>query len=149
VSDGYLRIIPDDPCFVPSAGCQRGTADLLQALVPESAVVAKQSENVKFFDAGENFERVLCPNCRAELTDVWPSAMDHAWSTRFSDLTFMTPCCGRECDLNRLVYEWPAGFARFVLEVSGSDVARFLPERQIESVAQLLGCQVRQILSRY
>jgi hypothetical protein len=147
VSDTYLRIIPDDPNFVPSTGGERRVVDLLAALVPGSKVVAKRS-GVQFFDPGENFERVLCPNCRADLTSLWQRGMDRASSTRFSDLTFVTPCCGSASDLNQLVYEWPAGFARFVLEVSGFDVVRFLPEGHIERLAQCLGCRVRQIMSR-
>jgi hypothetical protein len=79
---------------------------------------------------------------------LWQTAMDHAWSTRFSDLELTTPCCGSPSNLNRLVYEWPAGFAKFVLEASGINVGRFLPEHQIDSVAETLGCQVRQILTR-
>jgi hypothetical protein len=123
--------------------------DLLMTLVPDSEVVAKRSDEVQFFDPGENFERVLCPNCRTDVTSSWPSAMDHAAPTRFSDLRFETPCCGMATDLNQLVYEWPAGFARFVLEVSGFNVGQFLTEEQFESVAQSLGCRVRQILCRY
>ena len=122
--------------------------NVLIALVPDSDVVAKHSDEVQFFDPGENFERVLCPNCRADLTDAWRLAMDRAWSTRFSNLRFKTPCCGSSSDLNQLVYEWPAGFARFVLEVSGFNVGQFVPEQQLHRVAESLGCPVRQLLSR-
>ena len=116
---------------------------------PGSSVVAKCSDEIEFVDAGGNTERVLCPNCGADLSDgLWQTAMDQAWVTRFSDLKFRTPCCDSPSNLNRLVYEWPAGFAKFVLEASGLNVGRFLPEQQIESVARTLGCQVRQILTR-
>jgi hypothetical protein len=121
---------------------------LLKSLVPDCEVVAKCSADVQFIDPGENFERVLCPNCRADLTSSWPSVMDKAWATKFSDLTFEASCCGNPADLNRLVYEWPAGFARFVLEVSGRDAGQFLPDVQLGRVAESLGCRVRQILSR-
>ena len=119
------------------------------ALVPDASVTAKRSDEVQFFDPGGNFERVLCPHCRADVTKNWTLAMDGAWSNRFSNLTFETPCCRKASDLNNLIYEWPAGFARFVLEVSGLNVGRFLTDVKVERVAQSLGCRVRQILAHY
>jgi hypothetical protein len=149
VSESILRIIPDDPAFVPSKDCERKAMKILAALVPGGEVTAKHSAQPQFVDPGENFERVLCPYCRADLKESWPAAMDRAWSTKFSDLAFEAPCCGGSTNLNELVYEWPAGFARYVLEVSGINADSFLPESQAESIAQSLGCRVRQILSRY
>ena len=146
MSDTYLRIIPDDSNFIPSTEREATTVELLIALLPGAEVVAKRSEEVQFIDPGENFERVLCPSCRADLTNSWPSLVDDAWTKKFSDLSFETPCCHTPANLNRLVYEWPTGFARFVVEVN---VGRFLPEVQVESVAESLGCRVRQVLSRY
>jgi hypothetical protein len=60
---------------------------------PDSSVVVKCSYEVQFVDAGGNTERVLCPNCGADLTGgLGQSAMDHAFTARFSDLKLTTPC---------------------------------------------------------
>src|SRR5262245_35207479 len=112
MSDTYLRIIPDDPKFVPSTACERTAVEVLRAVVPGCQVRVKRTDEVEFIDAGENFERVLCPHCGADLTEFWLSVMDRAASTGFSNLTFNTPCCRRSADLNQLAYEWPAAFAR-------------------------------------
>ena len=61
MSDTYLRIIPDDPNFVPSAEREATVRQLLMALLPGTEIVAKHSEEVQFIDPGENFERVMCP----------------------------------------------------------------------------------------
>jgi hypothetical protein len=149
VSDTFLQIIPDDPEFVPPAESARRAADVLMALIPpDSRVVVRCLDEVQFLDAGGNTERVLCPKYGAELTDAWISAMDGAARTRFSALDWTTPCCGKPSNLNELVYEWPAGFAKFVLEASGNNIGRFLSESQIENLAQALGRRVRQILTR-
>ena len=75
MSDTYLRIIPDDPKLVPSTRCERSAAELLKSLMAECEIVAKCSDEVQFIDAGENSERVLCSNCRADLTSLWPRSL--------------------------------------------------------------------------
>ena len=149
MSDTYLRIIPDDPNWVPAAESAIAVTNLMSAFVPGSEVTTRYTDEVEFVDQGENFERVLCSNCGTDLTDSWSSVMDTARKTSFSDLGFETPCCHTQGNLSTLVYEWPAGFARFVVEVSGLNAGRFLDQSQIQSVAKSLGYPVRQILARY
>jgi hypothetical protein len=75
--------------------------------------------------------------------------MDAAYSHGFEDLRFETGCCATRTTLNDLLYEWPAGFARFALEVSGSGVDGFLSERELEALSCALMCAVRQVIARY
>ncbi len=49
-----------------------------------------------------------------ELTDC--QAMDRAHDAQFGDLAVIVPCCEMRFSLDDLCYEWPAGFARFLLE---------------------------------
>jgi hypothetical protein len=42
--------------------------------------VHKNDEQSQFVDSGENFERVVCPKCRADLTNSWRFAMRAAAS---------------------------------------------------------------------
>jgi hypothetical protein len=149
VSDNYLRIIPDDPEFVPSLDCERRAVRELSALVPHAEIEAQRSDRVQFVDQGGNFERVLCPHCGAEITTTdWQAAMDQAWLGSFADLNFQTSCCRRSANLNDLVYERPAGFARFTLEVSGNGLC-FLPEEKVGTISEALGCRVRQVMAHY
>jgi hypothetical protein len=149
VSDNYLRIIPDNPGFVPSLDCERRAIRALSALVPHAEIVARRSDRVQFVDPGGNFERVLCPHCGAEITTAdWQAAMDQALLGSFTDLNFQTSCCRRSSNLNDLVYEWPAGFARFTLEMSGNGLY-LLPEEKVAIISEALGCRVRQIMAHY
>jgi hypothetical protein len=148
VSGNYLRIIPDDPEFVPSLDCERRTVGALSSLLPHAEIVAQRCDGVQFADQGGNSERVLCPHCGADITADWPIAMDRAALGGFMDLNFQTTCCQRSANLNGLVYEWPAGFARFILEVSGDGLS-FLPEEKVESISKSLGYRVRQVMTHY
>ena len=50
------------------------------------------------------------------MTSGGALAMDQAYRFSFVDLAVSVPCCNAQLSLNDLRYEWPAGFARFILE---------------------------------
>jgi len=150
----YTRIIPEDPRFVPTPEGEESALSLLRAFLPKDEVTAKRLEGVQFIDQGENFERVLCPHCQTEISSAdWGAWVDRAYSTGFADLTGRTPCCDRPSDLNSLTYEWPAGFASFMLQAEdphvGEFVGGFLPDDVCAAVAKAIGCPVRQICALY
>jgi hypothetical protein len=49
-------------------------------------------------------------------SDWWAEAMDQAASTDFEDRHVDLPRCGGKDSLEALRYEWPVGFARFVVD---------------------------------
>jgi hypothetical protein len=57
-------------------------------------------------------------------------------------------CCGALVSLNDLIYEWPAGFARFVLEAMNPNV-RDIADDELASLAAILGTPLRKIWARY
>ncbi len=119
MSDSYLRIIPSDPTFVPARAYQSQLKRLFQSLVgKDDGVVALVSEKVEFVDAGENLESVFCPVCETSLDlDWWTEQVDNAYAKdHFATLEVALPCCGRHLSLNNLRYDWPVGWAKFVLE---------------------------------
>jgi len=166
MSDSVTRIIPQDPKFVPTPAAERLALSLLRAYLPDDQVTARRFDTIQFVDTGENFERVVCPYCRKEILPAdWYAWLDRAvvavsppgagarYAAGFADLTGRTPCCDRLSDLNSLAYEWPAGFARFMLEAMnphiGEFIGGFLPDEVCASVANALGCPVRQICAYY
>jgi hypothetical protein len=165
MSSHYLRFIPEDPRFVPTSEEEELALSRLRAFMPRDKVTAERFGLIRFVDQGENFERILCPHCRAEISSAdWGKWLDRAaaasppgsrarYASGFADLTGPTPCCGRASDLNSLVYECPAGFASFMLEVENPHnrdfVDGFLADEAAASIAEALGCPVRQILSHY
>ncbi len=150
MSDTLLRLIPEQPQFEPSDAAGEMAVRALKALIPTAAAVnAHRFQEIRFVDQGSNFERILCPHCRQEITGHWSVWMDECSKSRFTQRKVVVPCCQRESDLNDLVYEWPAGFARFVLEVENPDPSEWLPDPAQKSLESILGCGVRQILTHY
>ncbi|MBV9851228.1 MAG: hypothetical protein JO250_16280 [Armatimonadetes bacterium] len=95
-------------------------------------------------------ERVLCPACHAGLLDDgrWTQMMDTACETLFTHLVMPMPCCGAWLSLNDLNYDWPVGFARFVLEARNPDVPD-LERDQVRALERILDCRLRVIWVHY
>ncbi len=149
MSDDYLRLIPTDPEFVPDCLRREKAQGLLASYLPlADGIEAQLFETVKFIDQGSNFERVSCPACLAKL-DVswWGSAMNSSYKSDFADLRVTVPCCGTRLSLNDLRYEWPAGFARFVLQALNPGDR--LTEIQVKSLEDALACSLRVIWAHY
>ncbi|HEY7418220.1 MAG TPA: hypothetical protein VH593_23775 [Ktedonobacteraceae bacterium] len=145
MSENLLRLIPTNPLYVPSSDAQNQARTLLASLLPEGEINLTVTEEISFIDQGSNFERVLCPCCGAVVPmEWWSQEMDRAYgASQFQDLSIMLPCCQTPSSLNDLDYDWPAGFAQFLLEARspGGDLT---PE-QVSLVASLLGCSVHKI----
>lgn len=78
MSESFLHLIPEDPEFVPDSERIRRSQVLIEARFPGVKVVCRVCQNVEFFDAGSNFERVSCPICAFDLMDLWPAWMSFA-----------------------------------------------------------------------
>jgi hypothetical protein len=149
MSDNFLRIIPVDPTYVPDSSRWKQAKAVFSSCAPQADEIRLEVHaEIRFIDQGENFECVQCPACGAELTDWWPEAIDAPQKTGFADLCDVTPCCQHTTSLNHLTYEWPAGFARFVLSACNSKVAGFLGGEEIARIEQVMGFRVRQVLTR-
>jgi hypothetical protein len=150
VSDSYLRVIPDDPTYVPGAASSREAERRLVDLLPEAAeVIAHYLGEVQFVDCGEGLEHIFCPSCRCDLAPgrVWQRLMDTAYTTGFCHLAVVLPCCGAGTSLNRLDYQPACGFASYKLEARGpySELGR----EHLSELASVLGCGVRAIYAHY
>jgi hypothetical protein len=149
MSESVLRLVPTDPLCIPSSIAQDQARNLFSSLLPEGEIHVIVTEDVSFIDPGGNFERILCPTCSAVVPiEWWSRVMDRAYAaSRFRDLSIVLPCCQTHSSLNNLCYDWPTGFARFLLEARspGSD----LTEQQVSLFELLLGCSVRKIWAHY
>ena len=147
--DTYLRIIPADPAYVPSALARDRALAVLQRAAPFADDIAAQvSESVRFVDCGANFESVGCPRCGADLGEWWSEAMELGHGQHFEDLRVTLPCCRTRTSLNELVYSWPAGFARYTLEALNPGVGS-LPDTVVDRIEDALGSAVRVIWAHY
>jgi hypothetical protein len=83
VSDDFLCLIPAGPWWLPGGDMDAQAIAAGRLIVPgaDKVVVKRHAEPV-FCDAGENFERVLCPGCGREVPiDWWRERMLAAWET--------------------------------------------------------------------
>lgn len=150
MSVNYLRLVPMDPLFVPVAVDQQHILGMLKRFFPASDdIMIVYSYEVRFWDPGENLSRISCPLCRQEVSrDWWMDAMANAYERRFHDLAVTLPCCRGTTSLNELRYEWPAGFARFCLEVKSPGIGNW-EDIAISSLEAALGFPLRAILAHY
>jgi hypothetical protein len=130
---------------VPSDANREAAVQLLREWRAEADEVASiVSEQVEFIDQGANLERVSCPNCGSELAvDWWQDAFDRASERQFADLSVATPCCGHSMSLNDLDFDWPAGFARFV--IWAMNPADDLTDAQVSALERTLDTPLRRI----
>jgi hypothetical protein len=77
----------------------------------------------------------------------WQKAMSAAYQTHFSDLSVHLPCCNATSSLNDLLYDSPAGFARFELIVRNPNGR--VEDAQLEQLEMVLGCTLREIWAHY
>jgi hypothetical protein len=149
MSDNILKLIPTTPHYVPGAAAAHRARDLLSNYLPGiDEIDYEVTETIRFIDQGGNWERVLCPVCGTELDTVWwQEAMDTASQTGFTDLSVNLPCCYARSSLNDLQYEWPAGFARFVLKARNPRAD--LDDGELKSLEQVLKCKLRKIWAHY
>jgi hypothetical protein len=107
------------------------------------------TEEIAFVDQGENFEKIQCPRCGAELsTPWWQGAMSRSFESKFRQMDITTPCCRCATTLNDLIYIFPAGFARFQLRARGPKKPQLTPQEQSQ-LEQILRTPLKQIWVHY
>lgn len=149
MSDAYLRLIPSSPDFVPDKNSiDRAILLLREDFSGPGEIHFEISDSLRFIDQGVNLERVMCP-CFNETLDLewWQNAMDKAYKTEFQNLVVKVPCCGRDTSLNDLIYYWPAGFARFSIEISNPRLE--VADLRIHQIETILGTPLRKIWAHY
>lgn len=141
MSDNWLRVLPDNPKFLPpnDASVERAQKVLRAAVSGCDELTVDTTDAPTFFDPGANWSGVVCPACGSDLEEDWGQAMERAHQT--GDLSLTTSCCETRTSLNDLRYGWPCGFARFAISALNPqrDVSRDA-QREIE---EALGTSIR------
>ncbi len=150
MSENLLQLIPQQPAYVPDEKAVLLAEQFLKSQVSESSEVYSEVSNaITFIDAGANFESVACPMCGKKISGKWWSAvMDEARKSQFSNLDIVVPCCGSKTTLNYLNYNFPQGFARFILTARNPDVQE-LDKQSIEELERIVGSKLRVIWTHY
>jgi len=149
MSDNWIILIPENPRMIPAQDQQQHALRAFRELAPKSdQVEIEVSDELRFIDCGQNFERVRCPACGKQLDDDWWNVqMNEEFEVGVSLKELELPCCRAKRTLHDLRYEWPQGFARFSLEAMNPNLGRLSPD-QVASFEAVLGCPVRVIYQR-
>ena len=148
MSSNILKIIPTDPSFVPGNTNQQKAKIYLSKLFNQEDIEFKITDAIEFIDQGSNFERVSCNFCGADIeTTAWQNAMDSAFLKKFTNLSFTSPCCNKLTSLNDLNYISPAGFAKFVINIS--DAKNEIDVNNFKVLQEFLGTPLRIIIVHY
>lgn len=150
MSSNIFILIPTNPSYVPNTTAQENARNLLASFMPEAdEVSAAITQDIEFFDAGANFDIVHCPKCGVELSmDWWGEAMDKAYAIHFQSLNVTMPCCGADCSLNDLVYDFPMGFARFALQARNPKRTG-IEDLEFAQLERVLDVSLRRIWAHY
>ena len=150
MSESTLNIIPQQPSFVPDVINMLQAGEFLLTIFPDADNIHSETfDEIRFIDAGENFENITCPSCGEEiLMDWWSEAMGKASESQFGNLDVRVPCCTEQTTLNNLTYHFPQGFARCILSVTNPDVSE-IDEQTKSELEKILGCKLRIIFVHY
>jgi hypothetical protein len=147
MSDDILKIIPQDPNFVPD----RAAISAAERFLRQSGFILDAhvlSNDIEFVDCGGNLESISCPFCGHQLeSEWWREAMDHSYESRFKNRTLLLPCCNQESTLDKLTYHWPMGFARFVIRLRNPVEA--WTQENIAQLETLLKTPLKEIWAHY
>ena len=135
MSDDLIIVVPADPTLVPTTDAADRVVGALRQIVPGAEFITTEaSAGVRFFDCGENFESVSCPECSASINlDWWHDRMGEDWGEGGFKLGHVhVPCCGARLTLNDLVYDWPQAFGRFRWQMLNPNIGALGPDAEAE-----------------
>lgn len=147
-----LNLVPRNRFYCPSPEDSAIARRMLAKALPEAAGEAEIdevfSEEVCYFETGDELEDTECPHCHASLAeeiDWWSHSMRDAHDHGFADLRTRMPCCGAWVSLDQL----PAtgAFARYGLRVTNPP--RGFPGPVLRrSLEDALGAQLRTVFTQ-
>lgn len=146
MSDNWIVLIPEDPRHVPAKERQQRAISHFRKIAPAAdEFEAISLVDVRFFDCGANFERIVCPSCHNDLpTSWWDLQMEDEGNRNFPLDKRPMPCCAALHTLHELNYEWPQGFGRFAIEAMNPQIGEFSADLKTE-FEEILGCRLRVI----
>ncbi len=150
MSDRFLVVIPADPkAALPD------TVDALRAALSKMAggveSRVKDYGKLQFIDAGENFDRIVCPSCASEIAmETWHNWMQQDWHGEegFHLHKHATPCCSADVTLNELSYAFPQGFAHWFVSARNANRGP-LTETELVRLEDIAGLPLKAIAQMY
>jgi hypothetical protein len=158
-------LVPADPFYLPDEARCAEFLRFFQGVSPlpngYGSYYCYRHDIPQLIDAGEAFEKIICPGCGAQLrlyTDEGWTKHYQWWLSALAqprDEAVPMPCCGRATRVVDLRFQADGAFARFAvgaLEPSDSDYWEdedrpygFLKAATLRQFEEILGCGLLQI----
>ena len=146
--DTLLKFIPALQNFIPQKENQDKAELYLNNIFRGTIIEFENAEEIEFVDQGQNFDSVSCNHCGKNIDlELWQTIMDTAYKNRFNDLTFDTTCCHQKANLNDLHYNWPAGFAKFIISISNP--VNDIQDNEFIDLENILDIKLKKIWAHY
>jgi hypothetical protein len=158
MSTDCIKLIPTDPSYVPAKALQKEAIVILERMLPEGEEFrAEVYDRLTFIEQGENLSLIICPACHKKLNryddediqEWWHSVEDQEQEQGAEGLMIAMPCCKKEVVFTDLTFDWPAGCARFELNVMNPEISHDLSPEQVAELEAVLKCKLKQIRAHY
>jgi len=149
-SDFQAIIIPKNPNNSYRREDVSKLIDYLSKQFINKEIVLFIDSSVSFVDCGQEFDKIVCPNCGKEIgLDFWHKLMDEASINNFSDLTIQTKCCKTSTDLNSLKYIADCGFAKAKIIVYDPESRKINENELLVDIKNICGIDSKIINTHY
>lgn len=162
MSDNYLKIIPVQKDFIPEKSTHQAAISFLEGLTPDGDEVQIEIyKELTFIDQGQNLEEIICPSCQnsfkqdiyseeeIDCEKIFEKINEQAENGELDSGIIEMSCCGNIVNTTDLIFEWPAGFAKFELSALNPELERPISESDITMLSNILGCKLLQIWAHY
>ena len=148
MSDCYVRILPESPEDNIDTTAVTAIIKYLSEYTVSDSIRCVESAAMMFVDCGGNLDRIVCPHCGGAVDfGWWGERMTEAHAGRFADLRVVMPCCAMQSSLIDLLYDFPCGFAKTMIEMRNPQIP--VSEACLVQLRRMAKCSVRLIAARY
>jgi hypothetical protein len=113
-----FNLIPTNPDYTVSKELLIEIEQYLNKNLPTRDYKVEQYDTIQFIDCGESFEKVTCNHCLQTINiELWQDWMTKSFETGFINRTIKMQCCAKISTLDKLLYEQPQGFAKFIIKI--------------------------------
>jgi hypothetical protein len=153
-----MKVFPAEPTHVPPSHLHQQAVEYLERLYPRGdEVEVRVYDVVTFIDQGSNLEAIICPSCGTRMTiedgpgrSWWDDRSDRLNEGSAEAISMSgIPCCGATVKAVDLLFDWPAGFARFELSVLNPNVSGDLSAAHLADLESILKCKLRHVWAHY